>query len=231
MEAFYFLGFIQAFRCLLAFQAALLSEGYSFLHPYPNFISYLYVSQPRVSQKPAIISTVQAPCFLFLILFYLRVCASVLTKLNQPRSLSSASLALRVEPLALVSPAQKKIQGPQSQRFERGKAQRWPARAAEKWGGGERQEKLSWDIQLGNCLFMPLSSSSLLHLWLVNAAQGNVALWRPQGATDLGMRLNICNKSWKWERNFSWSTVSSNAMIRALKLNGSTSLWLIQDML
>lgn len=46
MEAFYFLGFIQAFRCLLAFQAALLSEGYSFLRPYPNFISYLYVSQP-----------------------------------------------------------------------------------------------------------------------------------------------------------------------------------------
>lgn len=162
MEAFYFLGFIQAFRCLLAFQAALLSEGYSFLRPYPNFISYLYVSQPRVSQKPAIISTVQAPCFLFLI---------------------------------------------------------------------QRQEKLSWDIQLGNCLFMPLSSSSLLHLWLVNAAQGSAALWRPQGATDLGMRLNICNKSWKWERNFSWSTVSSNAMIRALKLNGSTSLWLIQDML
>lgn len=147
------------------------SEGYSFLLPYLNFISYLYDSQPRVSQKPAIISTVQAPCFLFLILFYLWVCVSVLTKLNHPCSLSSASLALRVEPLALLSPLRRKYRGhsPNALRGEKLSGDS-PERQRNE-GDGERQEKLSWGIQLGNCLFVPLSSSSLLHLWLVNRYQ------------------------------------------------------------
>lgn len=164
-----------------------------------NLVSYLD-SLPRVSQKPSMKSRAQALCFLSLVLFYLRV--SVLTKLNRPCSLSSASLALRVKLLAIFFSAQKKIPGPQtySNTFRGERFSDQSSRGGQRKNWKEVEFRLDWIVlqmqgkrvlkkinknkQLHPSSSLPLSYVSVfLKSIYISTAQGNAVIWRPQVAT------------------------------------------------